>query len=252
MKSILKLVALCLVLTHTALAQETDSTQQKVQAAMDMDHRTDADRARDRNRRAPQALEFMGLKDDMRVFEFAPGGGWYTKILAPVLKDKGQLSVGYAKEWLTDLEGLTTEPELKAVRQVDLDMGWDEDKLAYVFEGMDFKTDDLDMFLNIRAYHNLHGEERMEFNQAVFESLKPGGSYVVIDHTRRHMQPDNYENWRREDPVTVLVEIQQAGFELEKSSDMFYKPDDNLEYEVGRKTVTGNTDRFFFVFKKPE
>ncbi|MEM9360636.1 MAG: methyltransferase, partial [Pseudomonadota bacterium] len=108
-----------------------------------------------------------------------------------------------------------------------------------------------DMFLNIRNYHNLSMDDRAAFNKAVYDSLKPGGPFVIIDHTRRHMQDDDPENWRREDPVLVLVEVQDAGFELEKYSDMFYRADDTLEYEVGRRTVTGNTDRFFFVFRKP-
>jgi len=194
----------------------------------------------------------MGLKDDMKVFEFGPGDGWYTKILAPVLKDKGHLSVGYPESWLAGLDELMKTPHMEKVRRVNLDMKWDRETQAFDFNGIDFKTKDLDMFLNIREYHNLHGEERAEYNQAVFNALKPGGTYVVIDHTRRHMQSESPENWRREDPVKVLIEIQQAGFEFVKQSDMFYRLDDTLEYEVGRKTVAGNTDRFFFVFKKPE
>jgi len=239
------------VLTHTAAAQDSTATQRKVEAALQLEYRTSADRGRDGNRLATDAIEFMGLKDGMRVFEFAPGNGWYTKILAPVLKDKGHLSIGYPAKWLVDLEELMATPQMEKVQQVDLAVDWDAEKYAYVFEGMDFQTSNLDMFLNIREYHNLYGEERAEFNQAVFNALKPGGRYVVIDHTRRHMQPDNPENKRREDPVVVLTEVLRAGFEMEKSSDMFYRADDTLAYEVGRKTVTGNTDRFFFVFRKP-
>ncbi|HHQ13531.1 MAG TPA: methyltransferase, partial [Chromatiales bacterium] len=63
----------------------------KIQAAMQSEVRSDADRARDENRKPVETLEFFGLKDDMRVLELVPEGGWYTKILAPVLADKGQL-----------------------------------------------------------------------------------------------------------------------------------------------------------------
>ena len=86
---------------------------------------------------------------------------------------------------------------------------------------------------------------------AAFDALKPGGLYGVIDHTRRHNDPDTSENWRRMDPVLAIVEIQAAGFELVDSSDLHYRPDDELRYEVGRKTVRGNTDRFTLLFKKP-
>ncbi|MEO0438661.1 MAG: methyltransferase [Pseudomonadota bacterium] len=235
----------------SALAQDS-ATATKIQEALELDYRTDAERARDRNRNPTDALAFMGLRDDMNVFEFGPGGGWYTKVLAPVLKEKGQLSIGYKGEWLDEISELEDAPELSEVRRVDLAMDWNSELYAFEFNGMDFKSKDLDLFLNIREYHNLHGTERGEFNDAVYAALKPGGTYVVIDHTRRHMQEDNLENRRREDPVTVLTEIQESGFELVKHSSMFYRLDDSLEYEVGRRSVSGNTDRFFFVFKKPE
>ena len=89
-------------------------------------------------------------------------------------------------------------------------------------------------------------------NKAVFDALKPGGTYAVVDHTRRHMQKLNNENGRRVDPVLAIKEIQQAGFEFVDYTNLHYRPDDELRYEVGRKTVTGNTDRFTFKFIKPK
>ena len=251
MKNALPVLVGILFLSQVTITEAQDSTKEKIKAALELDYRTDAERERDRNRRAARALAFMGLEDDMKVFEFGPGGGWYTKILAPVLKDRGELIVGYPEAWLADLGDLRNAPQYEEVREVDMAMDWDEEALAYTFDEIDFESSKLDMFLNIRNYHNLSEDDRAAFNKAVFKALKRGGTFVVIDHTRRHMQPDDYENWRREDPVKVLTEIQQAGFELEKYSTMFYRPDDTLQYEVGRKTVTGNTDRFFFVFKKP-
>ena len=82
--------------------------------------------------------------------------------------------------------------------------------------------------------------------------LKPGGHYGIIDHTRRHMEPNNPENFRRVDPVEVIKEVQAAGFVFVDYSNVHYKPDDELRYEVGRASVTGNTDRFTLLFKKPE
>lgn len=245
-------ISAALIFSLNSGAAEKSATDVKIDQAMQLDYRTEQDKARDNNRNAPAALKFMGLKEDMKVFEFGPASGWYTKILAPVLKDKGHLTIGYPKSWLAGLDELMKTPAMEKVRRVNLDMKWDGEIRAFDFNKIDFQTDDLDMFLNVREYHNLHGEERAEFNQAVFKALKPGGTYVVIDHTRRHMQADGPENWRREDPVKVLIEIQQAGFDFVKQSDMFYRFDDALQYEVGRKSVVGNTDRFFFIFRKPE
>jgi Predicted methyltransferase len=50
----------------------------------------------------------------------------------------------------------------------------------------------------------------------------------------------------------MILEIQAAGFELVAASDLHWRPDDELEYEVGRASVTGNTDRFTLLFRKPE
>ena len=53
------------------------------------------------------------------------------------------------------------------------------------------------------------------------------------------------------DPVLAIREIQAAGFEFVDYSDLHYRPDDELRYEVGRRTVTGNTDRFTLLFRRP-
>ncbi len=87
-------------------------------------------------------------------------------------------------------------------------------------------------------------------NQAVHEALKPGGVYAVVDHTRRHMEEDSGENRRRVDPVLAIQEIQDAGFRLVGYSDLHFRADDELRYEVGRRSVTGNTDRFTLKFVK--
>jgi len=66
------------------------------------------------------------------------------------------------------------------------------------------------------------------------------------------MAPETRETCRREDSVEVILEVRKAGFVLKRSSDIVYKPDDKLIYEIDRKTVTGNTDRFSLVFRKPK
>src|SRR6478736_9990440 len=79
-------------LAPAASAQRLDAdTAAAMDAALAAPHRSDRNRARDQYRHPKQTLEFFGLRRDMTVVEIWPGGGWYSEILAPVLKGKGRL-----------------------------------------------------------------------------------------------------------------------------------------------------------------
>ncbi len=247
--------ALVFLLSGVPLAYSFGEGDNQVEADVEkilkMSHREESDKARDWNREPARALAFFGLRKNMKVIEFAPGDGWYTKVLAPLLRDDGELYLAYKKEWLNHLDPILKKKRLRKAKKLPIALDWDPKNYKYTLGEIDFGMTDADMFLSIREYHNFFQEEKDRLNKAVFESLKPGGAYVIVDHTRRHMQPEVHELRRREDPVQVILDVQAAGFVLEKSSDMFFKSDDELRYEVGRKTVTGNTDRFTFVFRKP-
>ena len=86
---------------------------------------------------------------------------------------------------------------------------------------------------------------------AAFAALKSGGIYGVVDHTRRHMEPDSSENWRRVDPVLMIQEAIEAGFEFAGYTDLHYRPDDELRYDTRRKSLYQNSDRFTLKFRKP-
>jgi predicted methyltransferase len=237
----------------SAQQQELSATQKRVADALKMEYRTDAERARDANRDPVNALEFMGLKEGMTVVEFFPAGqAWYTKILAPVLGDQGEL-------WLIDSErtfnswgGLLQNPVFENTNKVVVEAGYNRQEGRYEIGEIDLPVKDADLFINIREYHNFNPADKARLNKTAFDALKPGGRYVIIDHTRRHNQPETRMLGRREDPVQVILEVQDAGFELEKSSDMFFRESDALNLEVGHESVAGQTDRFFLVFKKPE
>ena len=109
----------------------------------------------------------------------------------------------------------------------------------------------IDLALTFRNLHNFTEDSRRGMNEEVFKALKKGGLYGVVDHTRRHMQKDNHENWRRMDPVQMIKEIEAVGFKFVDYSSLHYRADDELRFEVGRKSVTGNTDRFTLLFRKP-
>jgi len=241
---------LCLAVGLPALAQD-ERTEAKIRAALASDVRTDEERERDANRKPVETLAFFRLRDDMRVLELIPGGGWYTKILAPTLRDEGKLYVSIFTDGLA--QDLLTQPGFDRVEV--LDIGVTPERTGPFgtrnVAPFSFGVKDLDLVLTFRNMHNFAPAGRAAINAAVFDSLKPGGLYGVVDHTRRHMQSLYDENRRRADPVEIIKEVLDAGFRFEGYSDLHYRPDDELRYEVGRATVTGNTDRFTLLFSKP-
>ena len=248
---VVSLLLALLLAPALATAELSERTASKLQAAIDDASRSEADRERDRNRRPLQTLEFFGLTDEMTVLELVPGGGWYTRLLAPTLADKGKLYVsigtGNVEQNLLDQAGF------EAVEVLPFDaIGEREASRRMNINPFSFGVDDVDLVLTFRNLHNFTADGRAEMNRATYQALKPGGLYGVVDHTRRHMEPDWAENWRRMDPVQMIKEIEAAGFEFVDYSSLHHRPDDELEYEVGRASVTGNTDRFALLFRKAD
>lgn len=238
---------LCLA---TCAAAAEYALRPRIEAAMASDIRSAEERARDDNRRPIETLEFFGLEDDMRVLELVPGGGWYTKLLAPVLADRGKLFVAIGTDAVQGMVNDGTLPEVE-VLTVEGDFPRAEGAFRRGAAGLRIPVENLDLALTFRNLHNFTEEGRRALNEQVFHALRSGGRYGVVDHTRRHMQEDHYENWRRMDPVRMIKEIEAVGFEFVDYATLHYRPDDELIYEVGRHTVTGNTDRFTLLFRKP-
>lgn len=245
-------VAALALLTPLASYAQLSPVQEKIAAAMKMDHRTDAELARDEDRDPVNAMEFAGLKDNMTVIEFMPAAqAYYTKILGPVLADNGHLMVVDSQATFDRWGDWKDTPEFGMTHQVPIEASYNREERRYVPGELNFgvPAGTADMFLYLREYHNFNEADNVRINSKVFESLKSGGSYVIIDHTRRHMEPTSGANFRRRDPVGVIHEVQQAGFVLDKVSDMFAQESDALDQEVGR--IPNMTDRFFLVFRKP-
>lgn len=245
------LSALLMISAGMAFADDFDAVEAKLKTAMAAEIRTDAEKERDRNRRPVETLQFFGLRDNMKIVELIPGGGWYTKLLAPVVQENGEYYAAFGTGGIS--KSLITEPGFEDVHVVaaDTKMYRKEDARFYSLETNGLGVTDADMVLTFRNYHSFDAEGRAAMNNAAFDALKSGGIYAVVDHTRRHMESDTPENRRRIDPVLAIHEIEAAGFEFVDYSDLHYRADDELRYEVGRKTVTGNTDRWTLKFIKP-
>ncbi|MEO8224055.1 MAG: methyltransferase [Gammaproteobacteria bacterium] len=255
MRKLLTVLALsaCATLAHAQFMPEKLSPMgEKIEAAVKSDIRSAEDKDRDAERKPRKTLEFFGLTDSMRVVELVPAGGYYTKILAQVLADKGELHVAIGTRTIEPM--IKEVPALSRVKvaPTDAKMAPSAGQMG-LFDLGNFSlgVKEADLVLTFRNYHNFTPDARASLNRAVFAALKSGGRYGILDHTRRHNEPGNTENWRRMDPVLVIREVQAAGFVLDDFSALHYTPDDELRYEVGRKSVTGNTDRFALRFRKP-
>lgn len=248
----MRILFVCIIagLSLGAFAQD-DVVAAKIRAAMAADIRTEAEVARDRNRKPVETLAFFGLTDDMRVLELLPGGGWYTKLLGPVLRENGELYVAIGTDNVQ--QNLITQPGFGHINVIDIGVELERTGPFGTrnVAAFDFGIDDIDLAVTFRNMHNFTPAGRANINAAVFAALKSGGHYGVVDHTLRHMEPMTNENRRRADVVEIIKEVLAAGFEFVDYSDLHYRPDDELRYEVGRATVTGNTDRFTLLFRKP-
>ncbi len=255
LRSVTVLAVASLLLGSPALhAQPANPTpfQQRVIAAMQGDIRTAEERARDVNRLPAEILEFFRMRENMRVIEVLPAGGWFTKILAPVLADDGKLFVVHPDGFYADAyRRIANLPGLEAVEEI----GWGAAAAAgsgpFGPSGR-WDVEPVDMAVTFRNYHNFSPADRATVNRSVFDALKPGGYYGIVDHTRRHNEPQNRENGRRVDPVLVIKEVQDAGFELVDFSNLYYRPNDALALEVANPEVNDRTDRIALLFRRPQ
>jgi predicted methyltransferase len=108
-------------------------------------------------------------------------------------------------------------------------------------------------------YHDLHtaliqakGATATDFNQAVYERLKPGGSYVIVDHAAAvGAGTSAAQSLHRIEPASVREEVEAAGFVLVAESSMLANKDDPHSIKVFDPSIKGETDRFAYRFVKP-
>lgn len=249
--------------------------ESQLQSVLAMAHRSDANKARDVYRHPAETLGFFGLTDDQTVIEITPGGGWYTEILAPLLREKGKYVAAIndpaaveqerAKEYYTKSnasfeEKLKLNPELYDKTEVKL-----FDMKAPSFGA----PASADMVLTFRNVHNWMGQgaEAAMF-KGFFEVLKPGGKLGITEH-RANPGTDAKESAKSGYLAeSVVIELAKAaGFELVAQSEINANPLDTKDYEGGVWTLPptlrlgeqdkekylkiGESDRMTLLFKKP-
>ncbi len=252
--------ALWLLLAGTAQVRAADEldplTSSALDAAMNGAHRSAENRARDIYRHPRQTLAFFGFRSDMTVVEVWPGGGWYTEILAPALKDRGKLYAAqygvnppfaYQRQYFGEfMSKIGSTPDLYGKVTVT--------SLDFPYELRIAPAGSADLVVTFRNVHNWAGEgygpdaTRLGY-LAMFDALKPGGVLGVVDH--------RWPDPKTEDPTSangyiseqrVIADAEKVGFRFVGRSEINSNPKDTRDYPEGVWTLPpslamGDTDR---------
>ncbi len=262
-------------------AAEADATEASVENAklaevLASDIRDDATE-RDEFRNPAATLGFYQVEPTHTVIEYAPGGGWYTRILAPYVADEGQyVGVGFGPEAAASLgeefvervkEGAATFSEKQAEGT-----GVAAEKLPYYFtsELPEEMVGTVDRVLMMRMMHNLKrwGVADSEI-EGLFAALKPGGMLGVVQHRAKADAPEDYVDGNKGylTQAELIEFFEGKGFELVDTSEINANPSDTADYEAGvwtlpptfakgdedRETYAaiGESDRMTLLFQKP-
>ena len=263
MKSVIAL-ALALLVSPGAMALDW-------QTALGGAHRDEANKSRDVARHPRETLEFFGLSGGMTVVEVSPGGGWYTEVLAPLLRGNGSYYAahhslnapgGYARNSLGKyLQKLAADPELYGDVVITQLMPPRQVELA--------PAGTADMVVAFRNVHSWMRADALDsILGAIHTALKPGGVFGLVQHraagdpTTEQMKKSGYV------PTDVVIEAaRSAGFELAAQSEINANPKDTANHPNGvwslppalrggdvdkdRFMAIGESDRMTLKFVKP-
>ena len=222
-----------------------------IAAALTSPARPAADMARDQDRMPGEVLTFAGVKPGAKVADLIPGTGYFTRLLAKSVGPKGVV-YAYVPDELTKLA--KREPAVNAIAR---DPAFSNVKVILNTLPNFNAPEKLDLVFTAQNYHDMHDKfmgpaDLSVVNRQVFKALKPGGVYLVIDHSAepgtglRHT-----EDLHRIDSAVVKSEVTAAGFIFEGESKVLRDPADSRKTNVFDPAIRGKTDQFVFKFRKP-
>ncbi|HEY7884255.1 MAG TPA: methyltransferase [Cellvibrionaceae bacterium] len=260
---------LCMTLASTALVAET------LDNVLAGEHRSQAV-ARDEFRNPAETLQFFGIEPDMTVVEIWPGGGWYTEILAPYLRDNGTFYAAHFDP-ATDVEYFKRSLDNYASKLAANPELYDQVKMTVFNPPANTEiapAGSADLVVTFRNAHNWYmrggGEEKLVASFAtIYKALKPGGVLGLVDHRLPEDRPDSDQEQSGYIKQSVVVSAaEKAGFTLAASSDINANPKDTADHKSGVWTLPpslregdtdrekylaiGESDRMTLKFVKPE
>jgi predicted methyltransferase len=263
---------LAFLLLTSAGHAETDAQLQALESAVAGDQRSAEYKLRDQYRHPVETLTFFGIRNDMTVVEITPGGGWYTEILASLVRDNGKL---YAANYDTESTGeYYRDNANRFLEKLAADPAVYDAVIATVFDPpaklAAAPAGSADMVLTFRNIHNWMEEGSTDQAlSAIYNVLKPGGILGVVQHRQDKLgeqDPKALSGYVREDYAIALIEA--AGFELVAQTEINANSKDTRDYPEGvwslpptyeqgdvdqeKYTTIGESDRMTLKFIKPE
>ncbi|MBX5204704.1 class I SAM-dependent methyltransferase [Rhizobium sp. NZLR1] len=202
-----------------------------------------------------ELIRFARIDAGATVIDIYPGGGDWTRLFSDIVGPEGRVisfvpaEVAHFKNDPVGLiQTLAQEPGRENVEAVSADL-----------VAMPEITQPADVLWLHLFYHDLYtalmqarGATAADFNRAVYERLKPGGFYVIIDHAAAAGGgTSDAQSLHRIDPAYVREEVEAAGFVLDAESTLLANTNDPHAIKVFDPLIKGETDRFAYRFVKP-
>ncbi|MDP3747859.1 MAG: methyltransferase [Phenylobacterium sp.] len=245
------LLAACAAFVMSAASVEAAPSAAVVAAVADKG-RPEADTKRDADRKPAEMLEFAGVKPGQKVADFIPGGGYFTRIFAKTVGSEGKV---YA---------VINQPPPNApppaapppIRAVAADPTYGNIEVVQAGFTAFALPEPVDVFWTAQNYHDLHLKrfnlDVASVNKQIFNAVKPGGYYVIVDHAAPAGTPvEAADTVHRIDPAIVKAEVEAAGFKFVDESKVLRNDKDDYSKTVFDPSLRGHTDQFIYRFKKP-
>ncbi|HEY2676782.1 MAG TPA: hypothetical protein VGI65_07405 [Steroidobacteraceae bacterium] len=224
-----------------------------ITAAIADANRPDADTKRDANRKPAATLEFIGVQPGEQVGELLPGGGYFTRLFSKAVGPTGHV---YALVPERPANAPADMPDLAgAVKAIAANPSYANVSVVVMSITKLAPPAPVDVIFTSQNYHDLHNFpiDIGGFNKNVFNALKPGGLYVVLDHSAPAGSGfSDTKTLHRIDAEAAKAEIMAAGFEFVGSSDVLANPADPRSANVFDPSVRGKTDQFILKFRRPK
>jgi len=221
-----------------------------IDAAVADTTRPAADRDRDAERKPADMLAFAGVKPGMVVIDILPGGGYFTRLFSDVVGPTGKV-ISYVPD-----EMYAGRPKsLDAITAIAAEPGHKNVQPMHDPALAPGPANVVDVVWTSQNYHDLHnvpGLDLVAFNKALYASVRPGGVYIVLDHSApAGSGVSDTDTLHRIDEAVVRKEVEAAGFVFDGESKVLANPADPRTVKVFDPSIRGHTDQFVLRFRKP-